>query len=55
MTLLSIIVLMIIAIGLGKRSSHLGFKQYVVITLLTLLQVGMAVYHMFTMDMPPLH
>jgi hypothetical protein len=54
MTLLGIIGLMMVAIGIGKRSSRLGGKQYVMILIITLLQVGIVLYHMYTMDMPPL-
>jgi hypothetical protein len=54
MTLLSIIGLMMVAIGIGKRGSRLGGKQYLAILIISLLQVGIVVYHMYTMEMPPL-
>jgi hypothetical protein len=46
---------MLAAIAFGRRSAHLGAKQFLVIVLITLIQVGLAVYHMFTMAMPPLN
>ena len=55
MTLIGILIIMLVAIGLGRRSTQLNPKQYIVIALITLLQVGLAVYHMFTMAMPPLN
>ena len=55
MTLLGIIGLMMVAIGIGRRSSRLGSKQYVVVLIITLLQVGIVLYHMYTMEMPPLN
>lgn len=54
MTLVSILGLMLMAIIVGKRSPRLGFKQYTVIIIITLLQVFIAIYRMYTMEMPPL-
>ena len=54
MTLVSILALMMIAIAFGKRSLRLGGKQYIVIIVITLLQVLIALYRMYTMEMPPL-
>lgn len=55
MILVSIIILMIVAIFLGRQSGRAGFKQYFVIFLITLLQVAIALYKMYTMEMPPLN
>ena len=55
MTLIGILVFMLFAIGIGRHSAQFNFRQYLVIALITLLQVGLAVYHMFTMNMPPLN
>lgn len=54
MTLVSILALMLAAIVFGKRSPRLGAKQYIVIIIITLLQVFIAIYRMYTMEMPPL-
>jgi hypothetical protein len=54
MTLVSILALMLMAIAFGKRSPRLGIKQYIVIIVITLLQVLIAIYRMYTMEMPPL-
>lgn len=55
MVLVTIIVCMLLAIGVGKRSAKFGFKQYLIAALLALIQVGVALYHMFSMDKPPLY
>lgn len=54
MTLVSILALMMTAIAFGKRSPRLGAKQYVVIVIITLIQVFITLYRMYTMEMPPL-
>jgi hypothetical protein len=54
MTLIGIIVFMFVATILGRRTPRPGFKQYLAIFLVTLLQVAVAVYQLLTMKMPPL-
>jgi hypothetical protein len=46
---------MFLAVGVGKKSGRFGMKQYLIAALLALIQVGMALYHMFTMEKPPLY
>ena len=54
MTLISILLFMLVAIVVGRHSPHQGFKQYLAIILITLLQVGIAVSQLLTMNTPPL-
>lgn len=55
MVLITIVVCMLLAIGIGKRSEKFGFKQYLIAALLALIQVGVAMYHMLNMEKPPLY
>jgi hypothetical protein len=48
------IFLMILVIAIGKRSKELGYRQYLVIILITLAQVGILVFFMYTIEKPPL-
>ena len=45
---------MIIAILIGKRGKPPGMKQYFIIASITLIQVVVAVYSMYTMQKPTL-
>jgi hypothetical protein len=54
MVILSIIVSMFLSIAIGKKSERFGFKQYLIAALLALIPVAVALYHMFTMEKPPL-
>jgi len=54
MPLLTILLFMVIAIVIGRHNPRPDFKHYLTITLLTLIQVAVTVYHLLTMDMPPL-
>ena len=54
MTLIAILLFMLDAIVFGRRVPYPGFKQYLAIVLITLLQVGIAVYQLLTMNTPPL-
>jgi hypothetical protein len=55
MPILFVVFLMIVLIGVGKRSREFGLKQCLVIMLVTLLQVGVFVVYMYTMQRPPLN
>ncbi len=48
------IVVMLLAIVLGKKSKRMGLREYSLIALLTIIQVLMAVYSMYTMKEPAL-
>jgi hypothetical protein len=52
MALIGIIVLMILAIVVGKRSSALGLPQYIIIVLIALAQVCVVLYDVFTQKPP---
>lgn len=52
MTIGGIIGLMLLTIVLGKRSKRLGVFQYVVIALITLAQVCIVLYDVFTIKPP---
>lgn len=53
MTLLVMVIVMISAMLMGKRSKELGLRQYFLLALLTLLQVGIVLYQVYTMQRPP--
>lgn len=53
MTIVSVILLMVLLIAVAQRTQHLGLKQYLIIILITLIQVGIFVFFMFTMEQPP--
>jgi len=46
---------MYIAIRIGYRKERLGPNQYLVAALLALIPVATALYHLLTMDKPPLY
>jgi hypothetical protein len=54
MVIISIILSMFFAIEIGKKSERFGVKQYLLAALLALIPVAAALYHMFTMEKPPL-
>jgi hypothetical protein len=55
MPIILVTLLMIVLIGIGKCSREFGFKQNLVIVLVTLIQVCVFVIYMYTMERPPLH
>jgi hypothetical protein len=55
MPILFVILLMIVLIGVGKRSRELGFRQCLVIMLVTFIQVCVFVIYMYTIQRPPLN
>jgi hypothetical protein len=55
MPLAAAIVLMIFLIGFGKNCKELGYKQYLVIILITIAQVCILVFFMFTIEKPALY
>ena len=54
MPIVSVILLMILLIGIGRHSKELGFRQYFVIFIITLVQVGIFAFYMVTIEKPPL-
>ena len=55
MTIFSVIFFLIICIAIAKRSTKLGFQQYVIIVIITLIQVGIIVLTLYTTDRPKLY
>jgi hypothetical protein len=53
MPIILVILLMIVLIAVGKRSRELGFRQYLLILLITVVQVCIFVIYMYTMERPP--
>jgi hypothetical protein len=53
MPIILVILLMIVLIGVGKRSREFGFRQYLVIVLVTFIQVCVFAIYMYTMGRPP--
>ena len=55
MTLVGIVTMMICAMVLGKRSTTFGMKQYGIVALLTLIQLALVTFYMYTnVDLPHL-
>ncbi len=55
MPLAAAVLLMIFLIGIGRNCKELGYKHYLVIILVTLAQVCILVFFMFTIEKPPLY
>ena len=53
MVLAAIILPMLFFLYYGKRIEELNPRHYGIVAFVTLLQVSVAVYAMFTMEMPP--
>ncbi len=54
MNLAGILFLMMIALIMGKRGKKFGGREYRIAIILALLQMGLTVYKLMTMPMPPL-
>jgi hypothetical protein len=54
MVLAAIILPMVLLLYFGKNVRELKPRHYAIVALITLLQVSVAVYSMFTMERPPL-
>ncbi|MGA9362892.1 MAG: hypothetical protein WBW16_00805 [Bacteroidota bacterium] len=55
MPLAAAVLLMILLIGIGKNCKELGYKQYLVIILITFAQVCILVFFMYTIEKPLLY
>jgi hypothetical protein len=53
MPIMLVVLLMTFLMGLGKRSKRLRLGQYVLILLITLAQVCILVFFMYTIGLPP--
>jgi MFS-type transporter involved in bile tolerance (Atg22 family) len=54
MLIMTNIGVLLLAMIVGKRSERLGWKQYLAVGFLTLVQTAVAAYYMFHMEKPPL-
>jgi len=54
MLLVGIVLFMLIAIAIGKRSQEFGLRQYIILLLLVIAQVCVALIVAFTKQRPPL-
>jgi hypothetical protein len=53
MTIFVVILLMASGILIGKWSKSLGMKQYMIIFIITVLQVAFFIFVFYTMEQPP--
>ncbi|MGE5314915.1 MAG: hypothetical protein ACM3Q4_09500 [Acidobacteriota bacterium] len=53
MTILAVVMLMAFGIFIGKRSTHMGMKEYMIVTLLTLAQLAVFITAFYMMEKPP--
>ena len=53
MTIAGIIIPMIFLIFYGKRKRHLGFREYLILLLVTIVQLSFLVIDQFTKQPPP--
>jgi hypothetical protein len=54
MTLTTLLIVMFLAVIVGKRNTKFGKAQYLIAAILALIQTAMVIYRMITMKMPPL-
>ena len=54
MVLVANVAMLVVATLIGKRSGTLGWKQFVAIGFMTLLQTIVAGYYMYHLEKPPL-
>jgi hypothetical protein len=52
MPIMLVVLLMTFLVGMGKRSKELRLAQYVLILLITLAQVCILVFYMYTIGLP---
>lgn len=55
MTIVSVILMMVLLIWIGSHRKELGFKQYLVIILITIAQLCIMLFAMYTMERPLLY
>jgi hypothetical protein len=53
MPIMLVVLLMTFLIGMGRRSKELRLRQYVLIFLITLAQVCILVFYIYTIGLPP--
>jgi hypothetical protein len=53
MTIFVVILLMVSGIVFSKRSTHMGAREYMIILLITLMQVAFFIFVFYTMEQPP--
>jgi len=54
MILVIILMLMALMITVGRKSKQFSRKQYLTAAFVALLQTGIALFYMFTMEKPPM-
>lgn len=53
MTIFVVILLMATGIFIGKRSTRMGLREYMILFIITVIQTAFFIYIFFTMEQPP--